>query len=45
MGLSLPEVDPSCAVAREDEPDAAAMWILKVGGRVRSRPMGWKALC
>ena len=35
MGLSLPEVDPSCAVAREDEPDAAAMWILKVGCRVR----------
>ena len=45
MGLSLPEVDPSCAVAREDEPDAAAMWILKVGRRVWSRPMGWKALC
>ena len=35
MGLSLPEVDPSCAVAREDEPDAAAMWILEVGRRVR----------
>ena len=34
-GLSFPEVDPSCAVAREDEPDAAAMWILEVGRRVR----------
>lgn len=34
-GLSFPEVDPSCAVAREDELDATAMWILEVGRRVR----------
>ena len=34
-GLSFLEVDLSCAVAREDEPDAAAMWILEVGRRVR----------
>ena len=34
-GLSFLEGDPSCAVAREDEPDAAAMWILEVGRRVR----------
>ena len=34
-GLSFPEVDTSCAAAREDEPDAAAKWILEVGRRVR----------
>ena len=34
-GLSFLEGDPSCAVAREDELDAAAMWILEVGCRVR----------
>ena len=34
-GLSFLEGDPSCAVAREDEPDAGAMWILEVGRRVR----------
>mgnify|MGYP006946462444 CR=1 FL=1 len=34
-GLSFPEVDPSCAVAREDKLDATAMWVLEVGRRVR----------
>jgi len=34
-GLSFPEVDPSCAAAREDKLDATAMWILEVGRRVR----------
>jgi len=45
-GLSFPEVDPSCAVAREDELDATAMWILEVGRpSSTSCPMGWTACC